>query len=381
MQISELQTTLDKLRKTLRIGVIYGGTPVAGETVVHRTHNPRGDKTYQSVAEDIASALSRLGFLHVTTYPEDMHLATQLQKDGIDICWLNTGGIQGYASTCHAASTLEALGIPYVGHNPLNAGLLDNKHAFKHLLAGLHIATGRFMTWDSTRGALKPRINTHFQRIFDGYSGPFIVKPVSGRASLNVMVVKSMDELPDVVADLYKLTDNLVLIEEYLDGAEYCIAITGPIVSRSRVLSRQARAFSFSAIERVLSADELIFTSMDQKPITLDRVRALDPANDGNTYDFLHALAQRVYLDCSLEAPVRLDIRADRTGKLHVLEANPKPDLKRPKDGVISLICAGLEQEGMDYEDLIFSIFANRIDFLLTNRPGATAHIQAKLTD
>jgi hypothetical protein len=56
----------------------------------------------------------------------------------------------------------------------------------------------------------------------------------------------------------------------------------------------------------------------------------------------LRRLAHETYLELNLGSLIRLDVRADASGKLHVLEANPKPDLKKPAAGVTSLIAAGL---------------------------------------
>jgi hypothetical protein len=70
-----------------------------------------------------------------------------------------------------------------------------------------------------------------------------------------------------------------------------------------------------------------------------------------------------------------MDLRADEDGKLYILEANPKPDLKRPSAGVTSLICAGLPEAGMDYDDLIYSLLADRLSLLLRHRRGTIAHI------
>jgi hypothetical protein len=89
----------------------------------------------------------------------------------------------------------------------------------------------------------------------------------------------------------------------------------------------------------------------------------------------MRRLAREVFLEFNLESLVRLDLRADDDGKLYILEANPKPDLKRPSEGVTSLICAGLPEAGMDYDDLIYSLLADRLDLLFRHRRGAIAHI------
>ena len=41
----------------------------------------------------------------------------------------------------------------------------------------------------------------------------------------------------------------------------------------------------------------------------------------------------------------------------------------------LNLVCAGIEEQGMDYEDLILSLIANRLDYLMTNRPETIGHI------
>jgi D-alanine-D-alanine ligase len=370
-----LQDALERLKDRMRIAVIHGGTSTEEGAVLFRTHNPRSTKTYKAVAQDIADALVTLGFRHVTLFPDDMRLGDNLRSAGIDFAWLNTGGTQGYAPTCHGAAMLELYGIPYVGHNPLNSALLDNKHAFKHLLAGLQIKTAPFMTWDGRRGLFKPRINSLFTKTFGDFDGPFIVKPISGRASVNVEVAAGIDDLPDLVGSLHNISHNLILIERYLPGAEYCVAVCGPTISQNRRLSRRGNAFCFSLIERVLAPDEAIFTSMDIKPITHARVRLLDPANEPQLTHDLTAIAQSVYLDCAVEAAIRLDIRADDAGVLHVIEANPKPDMKRATGDQISLITAGLAQEGMDYEDLILSQIADRLSYLLYRRGDTVPHL------
>jgi D-alanine-D-alanine ligase len=133
--------------------------------------------------------------------------------------------------------------------------------------------------------------------------------------------------------------------------------------------------FVFSAAERVLATDEKIFTSMDVRPITTGRVRLLDRAEEPALIESLHEIAHDVFMEFGLESLIRLDIRADETGELFVLEANPKPDLKRPSGGKLSLVCAGLAEHGMSYDDLILSLFADRLDVLFSRRRGMVHHL------
>ena len=181
-------------------------------------------------------------------------------------------------------------------------------------------------------------------------------------------LVPDIDDLQAVVAEVGRVAQNIVLVERFLPGREFVAAVSGPIVARHRRLFREPGAFAFLLCERVLDSDERIFTSMDQKPITGDRVRMVDPGREPDLYEQPRFLAPRTYLHFNLETLVRLDIRADEAGELHVLEVNPRPDLARPRDGKLSLVCAGLAAEGMDCDDLVLSQLAGRLSYLAAHR-------------
>jgi D-alanine-D-alanine ligase len=139
-------------------------------------------------------------------------------------------------------------------------------------------------------------------------------------------------------------------------------------------LTKAHEPFAFGAVERLLEANERIFTSMDIKAITDNRVRLIGEEERALTQE-LYSLARTVYWEFNLNYLVRLDVRADANGSLHVLEANPKPDLKRDNGSVSSLIAIGLRQQKLAYNDLILSLLADRIDYLFTYQPGSVQHI------
>lgn len=376
---TDLDAIVERLKDRLHIAVVFGGNRNTAGAVIFPTRNPRSDKTYEAVATNIADSLRRLGFRHVALLPEDMLLGERLKQHGTHLAWLNTGGTQGYVSVCHAPAMLELTGIPYVGHNPLNAAILDCKHVFKYMLDGLAIPTPRYLVWNHPGDRGDPRTTQRFAAVFGGYAGKFIVKPVSGRASLHVKLVDCAADLGDAVAAVTRATENHVLIEQYLPGREFTLAVAGPVIARQRALCSHDRPFAFSPLERLLDHDEPIVTSMDVRPITLDRVRVLDAADDAAVVQAMTDLGTRIFRELGLETAVRVDMRADGDGRIHVLEANPKPDLKLPEGNQLSLICAGLAQQGMDYDDLILSLLANRLRFLLKHRAATIGHIAALL--
>ena len=364
-----------QLLDSARFAVIFGGNKSVPGAVLRKRGNPRSWKSYESVACDIAASLGRLGARHVEVMPDDMSLATSLSKARIDLAWLNTGGVQGHNAIAHAPAMLEMLGIPYVGHDPLTSATLDNKFFFKRQMMAMGIPTAPFLIWTSAHGTFEPARSPQFARTFAGWNDGYVVKPISGRASLHVHHVENASDIGTVAREVLAITQNPVLIEAYLPGREYCIAVSGPIIACQNRLDRLPRPFAFAALERVLASGEAIFTSMDHRPITRDRLRALDPLREALQIDTLEDLASRLYLDFPLSTLVRLDVRADAHGRLFVLEANPKPDLKAAEGEATSLIGAGLERYGMSYDDLIFSLFANRAASLLDDEAGITAAI------
>ena len=378
-RIDELQQQLEQFRHKLRIAVIYGGDKSVEGAVINPTINPRSWKSYEAVARDIAGALQALGFEQVVVLPEDMRIGERLREHDIHLAWLNTGGVQGYISMGHSAAMLEMMGIPYVGHDPLTSGMLDSKHIFKRMLKALDIPTAPCITWNLAQGEFDPAANARFQRVFAGYDGPFVVKPVSGRASLHIHVVDDAAELPAVVAEVCSLTENHVLIESYLPGREFCVAVCGPVLCRGGQLERRDEPFAFAAIERRFEADDRIFVSMDVRPITTRRVNMLDADRDAELIGRLERLAHEVFVELNLETIIRLDLRMDAHGELFVLEANPKPDLKAPTPEQTSLVCTSLATYGMSYEDLILSLLADRLDLYLSQRRGSITRLASLL--
>ena len=371
---SELERIMELLLSKVRLAVIFGGNKGNAGSVLYQSQNTRSWKSYETVAEDIAASLRRSGFRNVELMPEDMSLGERLRRSEIHMAWLNSGGVQGNSSAAHAAATLEMVGVPYVGHDPLSVTTLDNKHAFKRGAVCAGLPTAPFITWHMGRGTFNADRNTRFAQAFGDYSGPFVVKPVSGRASLHVHVVPDRDSLPEAIEAIYRITGDLVLIERFLQGREFCISVAGQITSHRGVIFRNREPFAFGALERILAPGELIFTSMDSRPITGERFKEVSPL-EGKLWSEMHRIARDVFLEFNLGTLIRLDLRADETGKLHILEANPKPDLKYPTTGVTSLVSAGLAQTNLNYDDLIVSMLANRLDFLIRHRRGSMKHI------
>ncbi len=364
-------TQLEWIRNNLKIAVIHGGDKSQTQSYIFENLSPRSTKTYAPVAHDIANALRESGFDSVEVLAEDIHLAKQLESKKIDLVITNSGGLQGFDAMCHLPSTLEMLGVPYVGHSPMTAGILDNKHLFKHEIKAAGLPTAPFITIGIDEDFDSESNQQALDDIASSFPRGFVVKPVSGRASIHVYPVFDRADLKAVVSKVQDATNNIVMIEPFLPGREFVVAVAGEYIFKNGELTQSTTPLAFSITERILEADEPIFTSMDVKPITQDRLVAV---NEPVLRAQLAEIGQKIYRQLGLQTLVRVDLRMDEVGNLYVLETNPKPDLKRPEGSKVSLVCHDLAREGMNYSDLIQSLVFNRLSFLKSKRPMALKH-------
>ncbi|MCG8476917.1 MAG: hypothetical protein MI784_15735 [Cytophagales bacterium] len=369
--VTTLTASQEKLRKNLSIAVIHGGDKNDEGSCFYQTYNPRATKTYEPVARQIAEALKECGYHNVVTLPENAQLVEQLQKQNVDIVFCNSGGLQGYNPMSHLPALMEMVGLPYVGHNPVNATLLDNKHLFKQALVDLDIPTPRFLVCHSCQNSFAD-FNEKITRRFGSNQGPFIVKPTSGRASIHVNYADSIEKAWELVKQTQECTSNTVLVEEYLPGREFVVAVSGPVVKKQQQLICKNKPFAFSVIERHLEQNEFVFTSMDKKAISSERLLTV---TDEQLISRIHELGQQVHAGLCLQGLIRVDIRMDANGELSVMEANPKPDLTRPQPDKTSLVCHGLPSENMTYAELIESQLLNAISLRMKALPESIPHI------
>ena len=368
------------LKKELRLAIIYSGHSKKRDAVLYETYNTRPWKSYASVAEGISQSLQGIGFEHVYLIPDDLHMIERLRKNRIHMAWLNTAGVQGRHSICHASAMLEMLGVPYLGHDPLASSVMDNKVAFKRMLRGLGINTAPFLVWDPLQPRYLDRDGPLFRQAFSERDQPLLVKPANGRASKLIFIVRTNAELNQAVEYVYEQTHNHVLIEEYLPGREFCVAAGPRLLHRFGRYRNLGKPFVFSHLERRLSENELIFSSMDEKPIDASRANLLDAEIDRPIMQQLDYLATQICTRLGLTTLVRLDARSNAEGELHVLEVNPKPDISEPTEQYTSLVAMGLQSSGMSYRDLIITLLASHLDYAFTFLPRCVKPVTDLLT-
>lgn len=238
-------------------------------------------------------------------------------------------------------SLLELLLLPYTGSDAFTLGVCLDKFKTKKLLSAFGLATPGGFLMEPHRLADSPEL-----------SYPLIVKPNFEDGSLgisNESLVFDRPQLQRRIKYIHQKYRQAALIEEYIEGREFNVAILGNNSSgkKPRVLPLSEIDFSTlpSDLPRICGyqakwlEDSSEFTGT--KPVCPALVGHKVSKDIGKT-----ALKAYQLLGCRDYA--RVDIRLRSDGTPFILEVNPNPDLS-PKAGLARSAEAG----GISYLKLI----------------------------
>lgn len=138
-----------------------------------------------------------------------------------------TEGKYGASREAQIPAMLEMLEIPYTGSDPVTLGICLDKSRAKEILSYYNIANPKFKV-----------IKDLEEEIPNDFSFPLIVKPLfegSSKGIFNKSVVENMNELTEIVKEIISEYKEPALIEEFLPGREFTVAILGN-KDRARIL-------------------------------------------------------------------------------------------------------------------------------------------------
>jgi D-alanine-D-alanine ligase len=140
-----------------------------------------------------------------------------LKRQGFDRVFIALHGRFGEDGTVQGA--LETLGIPYTGSGVMASALAMDKWRTKLVWQATGIPTPRYRMVDAA---------TDWKRIVAELGLPLIVKPVREGSTIGITKVTGADrnELALAYAEAAK-HDELVLVEEFVDGVELTASILG----------------------------------------------------------------------------------------------------------------------------------------------------------
>ncbi len=275
----------------------------------------------------------------------DQNAFEKFKENKPDIVFNIAEGFNGSSREAQIPSILEMLQIPYTGSDPLTLSICLDKARTKEILSYYEIPNSKFLVADSLNHIKELKLEF-----------PLIVKPISEGSSKGIFsssFVNNLFELTNEVERILSEYDQPALIEEFLPGREFTIAILGN-----------------GKFSQVLPIVEINFSEFPEDFIPLYSYEAkwiLDTKEDPlNVFDC------PAVLDKSLEAKIketalrtyntlrcrdwsRIDIRLDRNGEPNIIEINPLPGiLPNPEEN--SCFPKAARAAGLNYNDMINTV-------------------------
>jgi D-alanine-D-alanine ligase len=255
----------------------------------------------QETVDAIAGSLKQMG--HVTELIGNAFQLIDALAHGRnwDIVFNIAEGLYGDGRESVVPAILDQYKIPYVFSGPVIMGLSLNKHLAKLVVAasGVPVSPGYLIT------ELKDLDNCNLKY-------PLFVKPVSegtGKGITDKSLVHSPQELLKMVSWILSEFLQPALIEEYLPGREFTVGVVGYreeaiAIGGMEVMTINNLPYSVEVKEnyqnyctyKPLDAD----ISAECKYVALSAWKALDAVDAG-----------------------RIDLKADRNGRICFIEANP----------------------------------------------------------
>lgn len=210
-------------------------------------------------------------------------------------------GLYGDGRESVVPAILDQYKIPYVFSGPVIMGLSLNKHLTKIAVeaSGVPVSPGYLISKPADIEGC--RLNY-----------PLFVKPVSegtGKGITEKSLVKSFDELKAISEMILRDFNQPALVEEYLPGREFTVGIVGT----------GANATAIGGME-VICANNLPYSVEVKENYTLYcQYKPLDDNIRQECYD----VALKAWIALGAVDAGRVDLKADRHGRICFIEANP----------------------------------------------------------
>ncbi len=330
----------------MRVGLTYNMK--RGEA--DETSEPPGSGMADAQAEwdapeTIEAVRSALGRRHEVILIDAANDAYRhLQDVHPDIVFNMAEGARGPCREGYIPSVLEHLRIPYTASDPLTLSICLDKSRTKEILGYYGLPTSRFRVVDDRNFS------------FNSLHYPLMVKPLHEGSSIGIRndsLVRTRQEMKERVLWLLENYREPALVEEFLPGREFTVAILGN-GAEARVLPIvEIRLDALPAgVNPIYSYEAKWVWDQSSNPLEIFEC----PARiDAELQAEIERICLRAYAVLRCRDWCRIDVRLDAAGRPHILELNPLPGiLPRPEDN--SCFPKAARAAGMSYDELILSV-------------------------
>src|SRR5437867_7429885 len=295
--------------------------------------------------ETIESVRSALRQRHeVVLIDADESLFEKLRESRPEVVFNMAEGESGPCREGHVPSILEYLRIPYTASDPLTLNICLDKARTKEILAYHGLRTARF------------RVVAEKNFSFNSLHYPLLIKPLYEGSSIgirNQSLVKTRQEMRERVSWLLERYREPALVEEYLPGREFTVAILGN-GSEARALPIVEIRFDSlpPGVNPIYSYEAKWIWDDSSNPLQIFDCPARLRAELQTDIERICLAAYRV-MRC--RDWCRVDVRLDAENRPCIIEINPLPGvLPRPENN--SCFPKAARAAGLTYNQLINTV-------------------------
>jgi len=276
--------------------------------------------------EAVLEALLARGVDAEMVDPAEAEGLKALAGGGYDRAFIMLHGRGGEDGVMQGA--LEAWGIPYTGSGVLGSALGMDKIRCKQIWQASGLPTPEFLVASSEADLGQVQ----------ALGFPVMVKPAREGSSIGMSRVAAMDELP-AAWSLARDYDSEVLIERWIEGCEYTVALLGDRALPAIRLETPHAFYDYAA------------------KYEANTTRYHCPCGLENTAEGeLQALAQQAFAAVAAAGWGRVDFMVDGAGRPMLIEVNTVPGMTDH-----SLVPMAARAAGLEFEDLVLEILATSL--------------------
>ncbi|EOI5727998.1 D-alanine--D-alanine ligase [Cronobacter malonaticus] len=276
----------------------------------------------------VLAGLKEAGVDAYAVDPRDVCVTT-LKEEGFDKVFIALHGRGGEDGTLQGM--LEYLDLPYTGSGVMASAITMDKLRTKLLWqgAGLPVAPWVVLERQDITGGLSEALRARIAAL----GLPVIVKPSREGSSVGMSKVDSAEALLPALELAFE-HDSEVLVEKWLSGPEFTVAILGDEILPSIRIQPAGVFYDYEA--KYLSDETQYFC-----PAGIDAERE----------QVLQALVMDAWRVLGCRGWGRVDVMQDSDGEFYLLEVNTAPGMTSH-----SLVPMAARQAGMSFSQLVVRI-------------------------
>ena len=298
-----------------KIAVLFGGTSAEREVSLNS-------------GSAVLAGLREAGVDAHPVDPRDTDI-TQLKNMGFQKAFIALHGRGGEDGTLQGL--LELIQLPYTGSGVMASAISMDKLRSKLLWQGAGLPVAPWVAL--TRKQFDAGLSAEVEQQISALGLPLIIKPSREGSSGGMSKVNESCALQNALALAFQHDDE-VLIEKWLSGPEFTVAIVGEEILPSIRIQAAGTFYDYEA--KYLSDETQYFCPGFE-----------DPARESE----IQALVQKAWESLGCYGWGRIDVMLDSDGQFYLLEANTSPGMTSH-----SLVPMAARQAGMSFSQLVVRI-------------------------